>query len=414
MTISASADGTSESYANAIPPDYVCSVGGGAGRSATRLAPIQVSVGSLPVVVTPELRWLVQSTVNTTGFVTARVSQTFSASGSLTDDAGRYIARGSASTSRVADLAGPPPFGRNQVSVQIGPAVTMGLFGGAGPTVTVGLGSARRLVHHRRPVVDGRRHPADDRHGRHAALSVSSATKTLAAHAAVAGHGFTPATGFSVYPTSGAQQGAVRGPGGQLWLIGYMPTQFQGAVAGSQALDEVSPVTGTVNYWAPLPPDLGSAAEPTLLAYDDGPPAFDGSGNAWIIATATAPDGAVSYYLVRYTPGPSTSHAYPLPPACRAPGGITSAGDGSVWLSCGASGVIRVTAGGLMQAFGLHRVSSVGHFAAGPGGSMWTVGFGSPPRGRRAGPVHVQARRRSAQPRAASARCAWQATARAG
>lgn len=380
VTIGASADGTSESHADAIPPDYVCSVAAGPG-AATRLAPIQVSVGSVPVVITPELRWFVRSTVNTTGFVTARVSQTFGASGSLTDDAGHYTARGSASASRVADLAGPPPFGRNQVSVQIGPAVSMGLFGGAGPTVTVGLGSA--LDSSTTAVPWWTADATEQVTGTAAtpALSVSSATRTLGAHAAVAGHGFTPKTGFSVYPTSGAQQGAVRGPGGQLWLIGYVPAQFQGAVAGSQALDEVSPVTGTVNYWAPLPPDLGSAAAPTLLAYDDGPPAFDGSANAWMIATASAPDGAVSYYLVRYTPGPSASHAYPLRPACQAPGGITAASDGSVWLSCGASGVIRVTAGGVMQAFGLSRVSrssrvsSVGHFAAAAGGSMWAVGY---------------------------------------
>ena len=219
-------------------------------------------------------------------------------------------------------------------------------------------------------------------HPKQAAASARAAAVIIPATTRpVAGHGFTPKTGFSVYPTSGAQQGAVRGPGGQLWLIGYVPAQFQGAVAGSQALDEVSPVTGTVNYWAPLPPDLGSAAAPTLLAYDDGPPAFDGSGNAWMIATASAPDGAVSYYLVRYTPGPSASHAYPLGSACPAPGGITAASDGSVWLSCGASGVIRVTAGGVMQAFGLSRVSrisrvsSVGHFAAAAGGSMWAVGY---------------------------------------
>jgi hypothetical protein len=146
-------------------------------------------------------------------------------------------------------------------------------------------------------------------------------------------------------------------------------------VAGSQALDEVSPVTGAVSYWAPLPPYLGRAAAPTLLAYDDGPPAFDGGGNAWMIATATTPAGAVSHDLVRYTPGPSTSRVYTIAPACASPGGITAAGDGSVWLSCGLSGVIRVTASGVMQAFALSGVSTVGHFAAGPGGSMWTVGY---------------------------------------
>ena len=181
--------------------------------------------------------------------------------------------------------------------------------------------------------------------------------------------------GFSVYPTSGAQQGAVRGPGGQIWLIGYVPAQFQGATTGSQALDEVNPETGMVSYWAPLPPYLGRAAAPTLLTYDDGPPAFNGAGNAWMIATATTPAGAVSHYLVRYTPGPSVSREYKLPAACGSPGGITAADDGSVWLTCGLSGAMRVTSGSVMHAFGLSRVSTVGHLAAGPGGSMWTVGY---------------------------------------
>ena len=206
------------------------------------------------------------------------------------------------------------------------------------------------------------------------AVAVFAALITLAAVPARSASS-APEAGFLVYPTSGAQQGAVRGPGGQIWLIGYMPTQFQGAPAGSQALDEVSPVTGTVSYWAPLPPYLGSAAAPTLLAYDDGPPAFDGSGNAWMIATATTPAGAVSHDLVRYTPGPSTSHVYRLARACGSPGGITAAGNGSVWLTCGLSGVMRVTTDSLMHPFGLSRVSTVGHLAAGPGGSMWTVGY---------------------------------------
>ena len=121
-----------------------------------------------------------------------------------------------------------------------------------------------------------------------------------------------PRPGFSVYPTSGAQQGAVRGPGGQIWLIGYyLPTQFQGAVQLAGA-GRGQPGDGAVSYWAPLPPYLGSAAAPTLLAYDDGPPAFDGSGNERVIATATTRAGAVSHDLVRYTPGPSTSHVYRL------------------------------------------------------------------------------------------------------
>jgi hypothetical protein len=374
VTISASAGGASESDANAIPPDYVCSTGAGLG-AATTLPPFQVSAGALPVVVTPRLSWFVQSTVNTTGFVSAEVSQTFTASGSLTDNAGRYSVHGGASTGRASDIAGPPAFGRNLVSVSIGPAVTMGLFGGAGPTVRIGLGSTLDSSTTAVPwwTADATQQVTGTAAA--PALSVSSATETLDGHSTVAAHGFTPKTGFSVYPTSGAQQGAVRGPGGQIWLIGYMPTQLQGGAAGSQALDEVSPVTGAVSYWAPLPPYLGSAAAPTLLAYDDGPPAFDGGGNAWMIATATTPAGAVSHYLVRYTPGPSTSRVYQLAPACGSPGGITAAGDGSVWLSCGLSGVIRVPASGVMQAFGLSGVSTVGHLAAGSGGSMWTVGY---------------------------------------
>jgi hypothetical protein len=374
VTISASAGGTSESDANAIPPDYVCSPGADAGGT-TRLAPFQVAVGSIPVVVTPQLRWFVQSTVNTTGFVTAEVSQTFGASGSLTDNAGTYITHGSASASHAANVAGAPAFGRNLVSVSIGPVVTMGLFGGAGPTIEVGLGSTLSSSTTAAPwwTADATQQVTGT--ATMPALSVSSATKILGSRSTVAGHAFTPETGFSVYPTSGAQQGAVRGPGGQIWLIGYMPAQFQGAPNGSQALDEVSPITGAVNYWAPLPPYLGSAASPTLLAYDNGPPAFDGSGNAWMIATATTTGGAVSHYLVRYTPGPSTSGIYKLASSCGSPGGITAAGDGSVWLTCGLSRVIRVTAGGLMQTFGLSRVSTAGHLAAGASGSMWAVGY---------------------------------------
>jgi len=211
--------------------------------------------------------------------------------------------------------------------------------------------------------------------GRACAALITLASLSGASPGPTADPAATPTAGLSVYPTSGAQQGAVLGPGGQIWLIGYMPTQFQGAPAGSQALDEVNPVTGALNYWAPLPPYLGSVASPTLLAYDDGPPAFDGDGNAWMIATATTPAGAVAYELVRYTPGPSTSRIEKLPAGCRDPGGITAAGDGTVWLSCGAAGVMRVAADGAMQPFGLSRASSVGHFAAGPGGAMWAVGF---------------------------------------
>ena len=188
-------------------------------------------------------------------------------------------------------------------------------------------------------------------------------------------------TGLSVYQTYGMQQGAVRGPGGpggaspQIWLISMMPPQFQGNPSGSQALDEVNPTTGKVNYWAPLPPYVGSKT--TLLAYDDGAPAFDGSGKAWMIATATTFAGAQSHYLVRYAPGPSTSHIVKLPTNCSAPHNITAAGDGSVWLACNSAKAIRVTDSGAMRTVSLSHVATLGSFAAGPSGSMWAIGYNS-------------------------------------
>jgi hypothetical protein len=182
-------------------------------------------------------------------------------------------------------------------------------------------------------------------------------------------------TGLSFYQTYGTQQGAVRGPGGQIWQIAMMPPEFQGNPTGSQALDEVSPTTGAVNYWAPLPPYVGSKT--TLLAYDDGAPAFDGSGNAWMIATATTFSGAQSHYLVRYSPGPSTSRIVKLPSACSSPHDITAAGDGSVWLSCNSAKAIRVTDSGAMRTVGLSHVATLGSLAAGASGSMWAIGDNS-------------------------------------
>ena len=375
VTISASASGTSEALANEIPPDYDCSPSAYLGAT-TKLAPIQVSVKGIPVVVTPQLRWFVQGTLNTTQLVTSEVSQTFSAAGSLTDNGGKYTAHGAASTSHTANVTGAPTFGtsRNLVSVSVGPAVTLGLFGHSGPMVKVGLGATLNTSTTAAPwwtadatqQVTGTASTPD--------LALSSATKTMDSHVTVVGHGFTPKTGFSVYQTYGMQQGAVRGPGGRIWLIAMTPPQWQGNPTGSQALDGVNPITGAVNYYAPLPPFLGSTKSQTLLAYDNGAPAFSGA-NAWMIATATTPGGAVSHYLVRYTPGPSTSHIYKLPGTCGSPQDITSAGNGSLWLACGSSRVIRVTASGAMATFSLSHVSSVGHFAAGPGGSMWAVGY---------------------------------------
>jgi streptogramin lyase len=203
------------------------------------------------------------------------------------------------------------------------------------------------------------------------ALPASAALVTLAALPGAANAAAQPALTF--YQTYGTQQGAVRGPGGQIWQIAMMPPEFQGNPGGSQALDEVNPTTGAVNYWAPLPPRAGS----TLLFYDHGAPAFDGNGNAWMIATATTFSGASTYYLVRYTPGPSTSRLVKLPTACSSPHDITAAGDGSVWLSCNSAKTIRVVDSGAMRTFGLSRVAKIGSLAAAKSGSMWAVGYNS-------------------------------------
>ena len=47
---------------------------------------------------------------------------------------------------------------------------------------------------------------------------MNSATTTLGSHSTVAGQGPTP--GFWGLNAVGGQQGAVRGPGGRIWLIG--------------------------------------------------------------------------------------------------------------------------------------------------------------------------------------------------
>ncbi len=377
VTISASASGTSAAAINDLPPDYACSPGVSYVGGTTKLAPIQVSVGSIPVVITPQLRWFVQAAVKNTQFITNEVSQTFSVSASLTDNGGRYTTHGAASTSKTVNVTGIPEFppSSNLASVTMGPAVTMGLLGHSGPTLRVGLGSTLSTSASAAPWWTDDATQQATGTATTPDLAVSSATKTLASHSTVAGEGAVPKPGLSVYQTYGMQQGAVRGPGGQIWLIAMVPPEFQGNPTGSQALDEVSPTTGAVNYWAPLPPYVGSKT--TLLAYDDGAPAFDGSGNAWMIATATAFSGAQSHYLVRYTPGPSTSRTFKLPSACSSPHDITAAGDGSVWLSCNSAKAIRVTASGAMRTVGLSHVATLGSFAAGASGSMWAVGYNS-------------------------------------
>jgi len=373
VTITASASGTSEATAS-LNPDYICSPGASYLGGTTKLAPIQISVKGFPVVITPTLRWFVQGTVNTTQFATTDVSQAFSVSASLTDNGGKYTTHGSASVSRTANNA-TPDFtpSSNKVSVTMGPVVTMGLFGHSGPTIRVGLGSALTTSANSAPWWTDDATQQATGNASTPDLTFSSATKTLVSHVKVAGQGPSPKTGLSEYQTYGTQQGAVRGPGGRIWLIALMPPQFEGAPTGSQALDAVSPSTGAVNYYAPLPPYVGSKT--TLLAYDNGAPAFDGSGNAWMIATATTFGGAQSHYLVRYTPGPSTSRIIKLPSSCSSPHGISSAGNGVVWLSCNSAKAIRVTASGALRTFSLSHVASVGGFAAGASGSVWAVGY---------------------------------------
>ena len=213
------------------------------------------------------------------------------------------------------------------------------------------------------------------------AASASPVIPSTTIHGTVAGKSAAPKAGLSFYQTYGTQQGAVSGPGGpggagpQIWLIAMDPPQVQGNPTGSQALDEVSPTTGAVNYWAPLPPYVGS--ESTLLAYDDGAPAFDGSGNAWMIATSSTLSGAQSHYLVRYTPGPSKSRIFKLASSCSSPHDITAAGNGVVWLACNSAKAIRVTASGAIATFGLPHVATLGSLAAGPSGSMWAIGYNS-------------------------------------
>ena len=213
-----------------------------------------------------------------------------------------------------------------------------------------------------------------------ALAALAGAANASTAHPMSASAAAAPS--LSVYQTYGMQQGAVRGPGGpggsglQVWVISMMPPEFQGNPTGSEALDEVNPANGKVNYWAPLPPYVGSKT--TLLAYDDGPPAFDIDANAWMVATATTFGGASSRYLVRYTPGPSTSRFFKAPAACTTPHDITSGlGDGSVWLACNSAKAVRITASGAMRTVSLAHVSTIGSLAAGAGGTMWAIGYNS-------------------------------------
>ena len=381
VTLTAAASGTSE-VAGQVPPGYSCSTGRDSVGAITHLAPFQVSIGGVPVVVTPKLSWYVQESVQTSKLVTVDVTQKkFDLTVKMNDTNGRYSTAGTASASTANNA--PPTIGpsANQVTVTLGPVITMGLFGQQGPTLTLGLGSRLSTTSVSTPWWSDDAVDAATGAVTTPTLALSSAAKTLTDHVTVAAHAAAAKTGFSVYGTLGSQQGAVRGPDGRIWVIAFDPPEWQGAPTGSQALDVVNPVTLAVNYYGPLPPYIGSKTAPTLLSYTNGAPAFDSAGQAFMIATATAPSGAQSYYLVRYTPGPSTSAIFKVPASCPVPEGITSAGDGSVWMRCGVAGstatpkVLRVTSTGAMKEFGLAKAASIGNFAAGASGTMWAVGY---------------------------------------
>jgi hypothetical protein len=79
-----------------------------------------------------------------------------------------------------------------------------------------------------------------------------------------------------------------------------------------------------------------------------------------------------------------------VPSSCSIPEGLTSAGDGSVWLRCATSGLatpklLRVTDSGAVKEFSLAKVTAIGDFAAGKNGSMWAVGYNA--KGQSAGLV---------------------------
>jgi hypothetical protein len=396
VTVTATASGTSEVASNQVPPFFSCPVTTVPASGTGRLHPFQVSVGGLPVVVTPTIRWYAQNGVSTLSqFVSTDVRQTFTVAAALTDAGGRYATKGSAKVSaKNMNVPNISP-SNNTINSAIAPSIGLGLFGHAGPNVTLGLGTKLAMSVNASPWWSADATQTATGNATAPDLGVKSATKTLLNHTTVAQHAPTPHPGLSVYQTYGMQQGVTRGPDGRIWMISALPPAQQGNETGSLALAADDPRTLVVAFYGPLPPYIGfnnKGTKYTVLNYTDGAPAFDGAGNAWLIATGiNNQTGTVSgHFLVRYAPGPGRSRIFAVPSSCPVAEGLASAGDGAVWLRCGTSGVatpklLRITSNGAIKEFSLARVSAVGGFAAGAGGSVWAVGYNS--KGQSAGLV---------------------------
>ncbi|HUO37030.1 MAG TPA: hypothetical protein VMU34_03925, partial [Mycobacterium sp.] len=387
VTVSAAASGTSDAASPSVPPDYSCGVSTVAATGTGKLTPFQVSVGGLPVVVTPTIRWFAQSGVNTaTQPVSADVAQTkFNIAATLTDAAGKYATKGNASAT--AKNANVPTItaSNNTVIAAIAPSVSMGLFGHAGPNILLGLGTKLSMSPNAAPWWSAAATDTATGNATSPDLGLSSSTKLLVNHTTVAAHAPTPKAGVSYYQTYGTQQGVTRSPDGRVWMISNFPPAQQGAETGSQSIAVLDPRTLVTTFYGPLPPYIGynrKSTKYTVLDYTNGAPAFDSAKNAWLIATGinNQTGNPSGHYLVRYTPGPSKSKIFTVPSSCAIPEGLSSAGDGAVWLRCGTSGIatpklLRITDNGAMKEFSLAKVSAIGDFAAGASGSMWSVGY---------------------------------------
>jgi hypothetical protein len=387
VTVTAAVSGTAQVASIRVSPYYSCKVSTVAVTGTGKLAPFQVSVGGLPVVITPTLRWFADSGVDTSSqFPSTDVGQNFSITATLTDAAGKYATHGAAKVSAKNYLAPNIAPSNNTIIAGIEPSVGIGLFGHGAANVTLGLGAKFTMSPNASPWWAADATQTASGNATMPDLGLKSATKALLNHVTVAAHAPTPKAGMSVYGTYGTQQGVTRGPDGRIWMISYFPTAQQGTEAGSLALAATSPRTLVTAYYGPLPPYIGfnnKSTKYTVLNYTSGAPAFDGAQNAWLIATGiNNQTGSVSaHYLVRFTPGSGKSAIVKVPSSCGVPEGLTSAGDGAVWLRCGTSGlatpkVLRITDSGKMTELSVD-VTAVGAFAAGGSGSVWAVGYNS-------------------------------------
>jgi hypothetical protein len=386
VTVTAAASGTSDVASINVSPFYACKVSTVAVTGTGKLAPFQVSVGGLPVVVTPTLRWFADSGVNTSSqFVSTDVGQKFAITATLTDAAGKYASKGVASVTATNYRAPNIAPSNNTIISGIEPSVGIGLFGHGGANVTLGLGTKFVMSPNSAPWWAADATQTATGNATTPDLGLKSVTKAVLNHVTVAAHAPTPKAGMSVYQTYGTQQGVTRGPDGRIWMISYFPTAQQGNESGSLVLAATDPRALVTVFYGPLPPYIGfnnKSTNFTVLNYTSGAPAFDGAKNAWLIATGinNQTGGVNGHYLVRYTPGANKSAIVKVPSSCGVPEGLTSAGDGAVWLRCGASGiatpkVLRITDNGAVAEYSQSKVAGIGPFAAGAGGSVWAVGL---------------------------------------